>query len=279
MIRKYSLLEKVNSHLNFLVIRIYLYFFSRKKLYQINRLNLIYHIAPVANNKVWRNNLNLIIPHLKKFDRIVMGVVTGEGLVPVEDVQEYLSGYDIEWIIRDNDPNLGETVTFIDMLSKVASVKSDEATFYAHTKGVSRPDNKAIRLWYTIMYDVCLNNIDVIKNILRNYSCAGPFKKRGKQDSLREVDVGHFHYSGTFFWFRNDQLFSNTNWMKIRKYRYGVEEYPGNNFNECDAACIFGDYAGNLYDLNELRKASNCFVTMARIFGHPIKSYLSRSLS
>ena len=268
---------QVNDFLNQLLINARLSWFRRKRYKEIHKLNLIYHIAPIQSNNVWRDNVRLLSTYFERFDRIILGVVTGEGMVPFEKVQHELGSQEtrIEWIVKPNCPKLGEMATFPTMLSKIASTDASHATFYGHTKGVSRPGSLAVEMWKNSMYHACLFDTDRIKKLLRMYACAGPFKKRGQSEDWQPVRKGHFHFAGTFFWFRNDQVFSNPKWQELRYYRYGVEEYLGSLIDDRNAACLFGEYAGNLYSEIEHSKCRNFFFTASRFIGHSLKNRLS----
>ena len=262
------MITKINRRIEHVATLIRLLPFKRKRYQQISKINLVYHIAPLRSNDIWRVNIGLLRPHLHKFDRLVIGVASGSDMVPLESVRKELEGYPVEWIVRPNNTMLGEAATFPELLNTVASRDPTEATFYGHTKGVSKPGDTAVDMWRKTLYHSCLSNVDEVKNILTRYACAGPYKKRGRIDADFSVDQASFHFSGSFFWFRNDQIFSNPAWMKVRQYRYGVEEYLGRMLQAEDAACLYGDYSGNLYEVNEVRKSANCLISIGRMLGH-----------
>lgn len=148
----------------------------------------------------------------------------------------------ITFLRVENNPSLGETAHFLDVLQIVSSVKQDEITFYAHAKGVtpgkSNAEIEAIRIWTDLSYNYCLGDLFRVEAILEEYPCCGCFKKYGKHHLPMFVD---WHFSGTFFWVKNDALFRHQAWKVIERNRYGVEGYLGQFFKAYEAYCIFGD--------------------------------------
>jgi hypothetical protein len=175
-------------------------------------------------------------------------------MASIDVVRDELAGWDIEWVIRTNDPVLGEVATFPGILERVASPEPTEATLYAHTKGVSRPQSQSVSLWREVMYHACLSDLDRVMSLLRRFACAGPFMKIGHQFDRSIVPRNHFHFAGSFFWFRNDQLFSRPDWRSIPNFRFGVEAYLGQFFRTHEATCLYGDHAGDLYQLAEWKR-------------------------
>lgn len=224
----------------------------------IERLNLIYYVAPLSSNELWRVNLDRLRPHLHHFSRRVVAVVQGEGLVPFSEVRKELAGWEIEWVVGRNDTNLGEVTMFPELLERIASAETDVATFYGHTKGVSRPDNPAIALWRDAMYQACFEDVDEVKAAMRRHSCAGPFKlydaSEWGKEQCPEVPIIRFIFAGTFFWFRHDQLFTRPDWRQVPRCRFGVEGYLGQFFREEDAVCLYGEGPGCLYQMAEWDK-------------------------
>src|SRR5436190_6007055 len=140
--------------------------------------------------------------------RIVL-LKTGKGLHPPEIAKEAF-GFDTEFIEVANDPELGEVAGFIDALRLLASEDPNEATFYAHTKGVTRAYSSqltSVRLWRNKMYEKCLGDISVVEEALSKYGCAGCFKvNKGIFNESSSLNVP-FHFSGTFFWLNHAKLF------------------------------------------------------------------------
>ena len=181
----------------------------------------------------------MLVSHWRVFNgKKIVSIAQGEGLVAPAIVELYLPK-DAEVIVVDNDPLLGETPSFIAMLERVESIDSAECTFYAHAKGVTpRQQNKSqsILMWRNLMYWNCLADIRRVEEIMSDQSCAGCFLHRAKRPKHPNV---HWHFSGTYFWFRHDTLFSNPEWKRIDQNRFGVEKYLGKQLPESEAACLF----------------------------------------
>jgi hypothetical protein len=45
--------------------------------------------------------------------------------------------------------------------------------------------------------------------------------------------------AGTFYWFRNDQVFTNSNWSKISRDRYAAEAWPSGLCEWTEAASMY----------------------------------------
>lgn len=212
--------------------------------------NLIYFICPFEHNNEWKRNIKKLQFYIDVFNnKRIITIAQGNGLVDADIVIKEC-GFKADFRIAKNDLILNETAHFIGLLSSVYSKNDDEITFYAHAKGVSYPSNhedmKSIKIWTDCSYNYCLGDIYRIEHILNKYSCCGCFKKHGEHHLPMPVD---WHFSGTFFWFKNNVLFRNDNWQSIDKNRYGVEGYLGSNINSSEAYCLFGDNPqhSNLY--------------------------------
>jgi hypothetical protein len=204
--------------------------------------NLLYNCCPFAGNEEWRLNVERLNRYADVFNgrRIVL-LKTGEGLHQPEVAKQAFS-FDAEFIEVGNDPVLGEVAGFIDALYLLQSRDPNEATFYAHTKGITRaaePDKLiSVRLWRNQMYEKCLGDVAAVEAALSQHSTAGCFKiHKGIFNESSSIDVP-FHYSGTFFWLNHERLFSKPDWTEIHTTRHGVEGYPGLHFEPEEAFCF-----------------------------------------
>jgi len=51
-----------------------------------------------------------------------------------------------------------------------------------------------------------------------------------------------WHFSGSYFWFNHQKLYSNPNWAQIRKdNRWAMEGYLATLFEQESAYCLFSD--------------------------------------
>lgn len=222
--------------------------------------NLIYHVTPFGNY-LW--NLDQLAKRIHLFNGVKLIAVAqgnlkdGTPLTPLSEVKQHLP-LGVTAFPVENDINLRETASLLPLLERLhdSAPGADNITFYAHTKGTSRQDEhfkmkEAIRLWTEIMYGQLLDNISGVEAHLEKAPCVGCFKRYGR--------FGHFprtskwHYSGTFFWFRNRDLFLRS-WRDVPRMRYGAEGYLSTLFGPEESACIFGEGVTDLYNVQYLRR-------------------------
>lgn len=222
--------------------------------------NLIYFVAPFTHKKgaEWKLNIH----HLNEFIGIFNGkkivtIVKGPGLEDPEVVMKaFYDRSSIEFIITENHKRLGEVPHFLPMMAKVESYGTDEATFYAHAKGVryklgpeaNRMRN--VRKWRNRMYAVLLGSAETIdKAFADGYDAIGCFKKYdvrvgSRRGPIRQTKTGlkvAFSYSGTFFWFRHSAIFRQDHEQMNSENRCGVESYLGDKMPVEKALCLYAD--------------------------------------
>lgn len=223
----------------------------------IETFNLLYFIAPFANSDVWRWNVRELKKRLPLFNgRRIVAIATGKEMSPIEEVMHEFAGHRVRFIVDENDPSAGESAMFGDMLSLVQSTDSSEATFYAHAKGVSKPVDESVRKWTNWMYEYCLDDIAAIRTALASHACAGAFKTiTGSPPENFPGRYSLWHFSGTFFWFRNAALFSRHNWRDVDRHFWGTEAYLSKLFTPDEAYCFFGETErpGAMYDPEFIR--------------------------
>lgn len=198
--------------------------------------NLIYHVMPIAGNGVWQRNVEQLLQRIDQFNgRRVVAVVQGAGLDSAEAVEEAFKGTVDEWIVRDNDVSLREVATFPTLLDSVLRQGQNHITFFGHTKGVTRPIGQTAHRWADLMYETCLDYPHLVEDTLDHKPLAGSFKKHGRPFP---GSLSSWHYSGTFFWFRNDSV-EERDYARIDQQWWGVESWPGIHFHESEAGCLF----------------------------------------
>jgi hypothetical protein len=213
---------------------------------------LLYHVTPLATNDVWRRNVSLLLRYLHVFNGNKIVAIAegkhGDPIYPANEVERLFVGHDVQFIRVPNDPESRESASLLNLLEKGFSISSEAATFYAHTKGLAHPSNRAVTMWYRSMYTHCLGDMERVAEALSRVSCCGSFRRIGPQPNF--PPYSQWHFSGTFFWFRNDRLYSHPRWRELDTTRYGAEAYLSNLFPLEDSECLFCDDAGDLYDLN-----------------------------
>jgi hypothetical protein len=213
--------------------------------------HLIYHIYPIAGSGWWQWNLKQLLRRIDQFDGVrsvaivtpgpphgkVRGT-TGRGqnapLDAVEDVQAAFGDTHIDnWIIRQNDPQRWEAVT---RAALIGTLPANGVTFYGHAKGTTHAaDTANVRLWTEMMYSACLDSPEEVDGHLKGKYFTGAFR------CVQAFGASSWHYSGTFYWFRNDSRILS---VKCREIWFGVEEWPGVVVPHEHSGCLFGDGIG-----------------------------------
>jgi hypothetical protein len=223
--------------------------------------NLIMHLLPVQGNNNWKMNLNELRDRSHLFNgKRVLAIanetrenVAGKSLrtVSPDEVIAYSKCIGLEWTTIEAFPNnsfLREVATFPHLLESVKSTNPNEVTFACHGKATTHGENSIAVRWAQRMYRACLDNWESVQNALERHSMAGAFRRFGQ---FATPGNNRWHYSGSFYWFRNDDVFSSPNWKKIDRQFFGTESWPGLMFKPESAACLFADNVGDLYNAAE----------------------------
>ena len=214
-----------------------------------NPRHLLFHIWPrKVSAGTWQRNLDQLKQRWGLFTgKRVIAVATSVDSHPVEAVQDYMRGYDCEWIAVENDPKLREVKTFLPLFERVEGLPG--YTFYAQGKGVTKPINPGISIhrWTSAMYETLLDYWPLVEERLQQFPVVGSFKKgiAGFTGSRST-----WHYSGSFCWFRNADLWKR-NWRAIEQVWFGIESYPSMLYTTAEAGTVFFSKNGkfNLYSL------------------------------
>lgn len=211
--------------------------------------NMLYHVMPDKKG-VWRKTASSLASRLGLFNgKRVVGVVCDENTEDPQEVVEMFGGKLDKVIVKKNS-SLREMATFLDMLEEVKSEDDQEITFFSHSKGVRHDVNDGVTVhdWAQVMYETLLDYIDRVETLLSDYAMAGSFKKVGRGFA---ASVSDWHYSGSFYWFRNKDLFSRP-WNLVDYEWFGVETYPSIMFRCHETATVF--YDGRVPELNCYKK-------------------------
>jgi hypothetical protein len=206
--------------------------------YSDSSRHLLYHIWPRKTHAgTWQRNLDQLKIRWPLFTgKRVIAVATSGDSHPFEAVQEYMHGYECEWIQVENKPELREVATFAELFGSVENLPG--YTFYGQAKGVTKPINPGVSIhaWTTTMYEILLDYWPLVEEALKTHCTAGIFKKSvdGAFDGSRST----WHYSGSFCWFKNAELWRR-NWRAIEQVWFGIESYPSMIFSREEAACLF----------------------------------------
>jgi hypothetical protein len=213
--------------------------------------NLLYNVCPFTWNDEWRANVAKLCQFADAFNgrKLVLvrrPVPNGPAMASVDEVRRAFT-FDVEIEEIPNSASLWESSGFIGALGSLQSLDPNEATFYAHTKGVryhgvgSEKLLPAIRKWRDIMYDSLLGDIITIESVLEKHACAGVLRRLIKPEE-KAYGWGNWYYSGNFWWVKHSALFSlGDKWRFVRQQPAGVEAYLGDLFAKSEAACLWED--------------------------------------
>lgn len=211
------------------------------------RRHLLFHIWPrKLSAGTWQRNLDQLKQRWSLFNgKRIIAVATSTDSHDFETVQEYMRGYECEWIHVENDHNLREVKTFLPLFERIEGLSG--YTFYAQGKGVTKPVNPGVSIhpWATAMYEVLLDHWPLAEKMLQTHPIAGCFKK--SVPGAFQGSRCQWHYSGSFCWIRNDELWRR-NWRAIEQVWFGIESWPSMIFSDAEAACLFF-HRTNQFDL------------------------------
>lgn len=213
--------------------------------------NLLYHIWPTTKSDCWRWNVRQLLHRIDLIDGVrSVGVALDAETVSLAEVQAEFGDTRIDhWIVRKNNPAHREGATFLKLMDTIPR-DDDSVTCYAHAKGVRHDQGSRTADWADMLYRTTFDHWPQVESVLRQYPIAGTFKRLG----MFQLPNNHcWHYSGTFFWFRNRDVFARPEWKLIHNRFFAcVEAWPANVFKADEAGVVFGDNAGDLYQPVEL---------------------------
>lgn len=204
---------------------------------EVTTRHLMYHVCPRPSKGTWQRNVMQIRKRLGLFNgRRLVAVATGRSFDPPEAVQELLGKDQAEWLIVPNQVSKREVMSFLPLLGQFRGAGGGEATFLAHSKGITHPVNPgvSVHLWTHIMYTVCLDYWPHVARVLAGHPTAGCFFK----DGYCFDSAGRWHYSGNFWWVRNAELYKR-DWRRVDDTWWGTESYLGLHFSPEEAGCLF----------------------------------------
>jgi spore maturation protein CgeB/predicted O-methyltransferase YrrM len=203
------------------------------------RRNLLYHVWPVKG-QTWRWNVEQLLGRIDLFNgQRVVSIFHDERSEDPEAVMKLLSGHGCDFIVAPNDPR-GEAAAFGKLLERVRGCDGNDVTFYGHAKGVRHEPqfSEPLRKWVEALYRVNLDDWLAVRQHLDRYAMTGAFRLHGRVALHRRV--ADWHYSGTFFWFRNDQVFAREA-STIPDFYFGVEDWHGVMFPSAQTGCLLFD--------------------------------------
>jgi len=143
-------------------------------------------------------------------------------------------------------------------LLHVAEPDPTVAVFYAHTKGGPKPGGPrldAITLWRNVMYRELLDNWQACLDKLRTCVFVGTHKQcwQHDADTIYPSGISNKHkwmFSGTFWWFRADVVFTEQWQQLIQLDRYGTEAWPGQLVHAENAQSMYQPWPDTINSFN-----------------------------
>lgn len=207
--------------------------------------NLLYYLYP-RKWSVWRWHISHLMHYKHVFNgRKIVVVAIDQHTEPLAKLMPVLNALEAEVLWVQNDPVLGETRHFLEKLALLESKDPNEATFYAHAKGVTQTGSwlTGALSWSKAMYTLNLGNVAAVERALSVYGAAGCFKH------FLDHAGSRWCYGGTFFWLKHSTLFSR-NWRSIELSRFGVEGYPGKHLRWAEMRGFTPDNVGPVWLYN-----------------------------
>lgn len=195
--------------------------------------NLLFHCYPIRET-IWPWHVDRLLERKSVWNGRRIVVLALDDKTDSEWVVRTKFGpLDAEIIVKKNKPKFGEQAYFIETLGLLKSLRNDEATFYAHAKGVTRngPMFVPVQRWSELMYKANLDFPTLIERRLEKFATVGCLRWRHQNPRIG------WCWAGTFFWVRHGALF-NRSWRNIDPAIYGVEDYPGRQFKITEGSCL-----------------------------------------
>lgn len=219
------------------------------------RRNLICHIYPLTSGQKWRRTAAHLCARRHLFDgRKIVSIASDHESDPPADVETALAdlGADVEFLRVPNDRNLCEVKSFARLLERVYADRSfedlrDSITFYCHAKGSTWPESgHPAHEWADAMFATNLDYPQLVCDLLSTAAVCGSFRRTTPLPQSQST----WHYSGTFFWMRDDYcLRPGSPWGLVEQVYAGVEGWPSLQFPIERSACLFmKDDQADLYD-------------------------------
>lgn len=222
--------------------------------------NLLYYIWPVASNDFWKWNLDQLKRRLPLFNgTLFCTIAVDDTTVKPNEVVDYIADDRVQYLTVKNNRKLRESAHWATALAQVETLDPLQMTFAAHAKCVRLPfrfgcvqksdpcDTHVTAKWAEAMYATCLDYPSLVADQLSQFAMTGSFKRHGQFTTRGNH---RWHYSGTFYWFRNRDVFQR-NWAKVDKRFFGSESWPGLMFKPDETGCLFLEHPPDPYSTQE----------------------------
>lgn len=215
--------------------------------------HLTCHLWPVRDFGAWQWNCDQLLSHADLFNgKRIVSIAVSDETDSADAVRDYLRDFTTEFIVVKNDPKIREVATWLPMLSRLQRYQGEsDVTFSCHGKCVRHnlkladAAGSTVFRWTAEMYETCLNWW-LVRPILERAAMAGSFRRFM---TAHRNAWGPWHYSGTFYWWRNRDVFRR-NWEYVPQRFFGTEAWPGWLFKPDEVGVICGDDVGDLYQFD-----------------------------
>jgi hypothetical protein len=209
--------------------------------------HMIYHIWPTKRSDAWKWNVTELRKRIELFNGLrIVGIAEASDCDSVDDVKAAFAGVRIDhWVIVPNDEKLGEGATFRKMMELLPRGIND-ITWYGHAKGTKYPQGQAgiVPRWTSLMYRSTLDHYSEVYKSLEQFPITGSLKRYGE---FNKPNTWRWHYSGTFYWFRNKETFSRPEWTRLVPFYGCVECWPSCVYRATEGGVLLGNDVGLLY--------------------------------
>lgn len=214
--------------------------------------NLISYYYFTPNNEYIKYHISLLKKYSHIFDGKKVIYISTDKDINIKNIDTSIFNFinpDIVKIV-ENNPENRESEYFIDQVGEMINISDENSmTFYTHSKGSTYGNNSNLLNWIVSMYFFNLEE-EYIKLISSNFS-----NNKKKFSGIFRIPfpcqpwiTSNWHYSGTFFWINNRQVFVD-GWDDYYTDRFSVESYPGKKFDISDSMeseILFNEYSNSL---------------------------------
>lgn len=208
--------------------------------------NLAYHLYYSAGHPMYERNMRW----LARFRHVFNGKVR----IYATNLPNKHAWGDADVIRLANNSAFRDGYSMPLRLMDFASDSSDEATFFAHTKGVTADNERPLecsKRWCDAMYSACLSDMGKVADVLSDHPVAGACRQKRRHTLHygrpgQDFDDGHYIFAGSFYWVRNDVLYGGDDWRKIHLHSHLAEELPWLVATYEQSACLgYDNWSGD----------------------------------
>lgn len=212
--------------------------------------NIIWFVYPrKATSDIWESQQAEIAKSIHKFDGHKFCAIATD-----ETTDESLVRRDIwdEVVVIPNDQRMREVPGWLAGMHAMSSRPG--VTVWLHGKGAVRGAAELhLQRWWEIGYRSLLD-VDSVRKHLEFHAITGVFRRH---DYTPNLGI-NWHYSGTFYAFRNDKVFQR-DWLIPFPEVSGwyAEAWPALAFSKEQSGCLAYDGVGDLYQSKSWREVAS----------------------